>query len=187
MIENIKVYQDVLSAATVSRIIRTANDKWDFKDSQVIVDGKSFVDKSQRNVQDYNLIPSNKNMTDTNIYNIVKKQIIKAVHKYKQECCPNLHLDNILEITCLKYDPGGKYDMHVDSSKHIPRELSVIIFLNDDYVGGDLEFFNSFGQSLLKVKPYPGSAIIWPSNFMYPHRANPILSGRRYVLVSWLN
>jgi predicted 2-oxoglutarate/Fe(II)-dependent dioxygenase YbiX len=35
------------------------------------------------------------------------------------------------------------------------------------------------------IKPKTGRTIIWPSNFMYPHKVIPVTSGTRYTLVSW--
>ena len=87
----------------------------------------------------------------------------------------------------LKYENSGHYDFHTDHCYSIPRTLSVIILLNDDYKGGDLVFkdFNK-NSELLRVQPSSARAIIWPSNFMYPHRVEPITEGKRYSVVSWL-
>jgi len=77
--------------------------------------------------------------------------------------------------------------MHTDHHASIPRTISVIIFLNNDYEGGELNFYNSFTNEIFKtVKPSPGRCIMWPSNFMYPHSVSPVTKGTRYAIVSWL-
>jgi len=57
-----------------------------------------------------------------------------------------------------------------------------LVYLNNDYTGGHLEFSN-FG---IKIKPEPGMLILFPSNFAYSHRSTPITSGIKYSLVTWI-
>jgi predicted 2-oxoglutarate/Fe(II)-dependent dioxygenase YbiX len=75
---------------------------------------------------------------------------------------------------------------HVDNIHHSHGQqygypqVSVLLYLNDDYEGG--EFFVSEKMFL----PEKGSAIIFPSNFMYPHEAKAVTKGTRWSIVSWL-
>jgi hypothetical protein len=39
----------------------------------------------------------------------------------------------------------------------------------------------------LKIKPKAGDLFIFPSNFMYPHRAMPVESGTKYSIVTMLD
>ena len=58
--------------------------------------------------------------------------------------------------------------------------LSCLIQLNEDYEGGDLVFWQD------EVIPMgAGTALVFPSNFLFPHRVAPVLSGLRYSCVSW--
>ena len=36
------------------------------------------------------------------------------------------------------------------------------------------------------IENKPNSLVIWPSNFIYPHRFTPVESGTRYSVVAWL-
>ena len=58
--------------------------------------------------------------------------------------------------------------------------MSVLLFLNDDYDGGEFQVSNSI------FNPSKGSAIIFPSNFMYPHSVSEIIKGTRWSIVTWL-
>jgi hypothetical protein len=82
----------------------------------------------------------------------------------------------------LKYGVGEEYRKHYDGSTHIGRAVSAIVYLNSDYVGGEIEFPN-FG---VKIKPEPGMLILFPSNYAYAHTAHPVTSGTKYALVTWL-
>lgn len=82
----------------------------------------------------------------------------------------------------LRYRTGDFYVEHTDSFKEQPRALSVTINLNDDYDGGEFAFFNR--EIVAKIPK--GSAIVFPSNFMYPHEVMPVTKGTRYSIITWL-
>ena len=75
---------------------------------------------------------------------------------------------------------------HVDNIHHSHGQqygypqVSVLLYLNEDYEGG--EFFVSKEM----FEPNKGSAIIFPSNFMYPHEAKAVTKGTRWSIISWL-
>lgn len=82
----------------------------------------------------------------------------------------------------LKYSEGQYFDSHVDGMPGSPRFISAILYLNDDYEGGELEFVNYD----LKIKMPKESVIIFPSNFPYVHKSHPITKGHKYSVASWL-
>lgn len=81
----------------------------------------------------------------------------------------------------LKYPEGCFYIEHVDSFKAVPRSVSCSFILNNDFEGGEFAFFNRE----LKYKLEKGDAIMFPSNFMYPHEVMPVTKGTRYSIVTW--
>jgi len=91
----------------------------------------------------------------------------------------NIELDTGYDL--LRYETGQFYTEHTDFFMQMPRTLSCSIALNDDYEGGEFAFFNRE----VKYKIPKGSAILFPSNFMYPHEITPITSGTRYSIVTW--
>ena len=91
----------------------------------------------------------------------------------------------------LKYTAGGFYEAHADADSydperrrwyhHLDRDISVLLYLNDDFEGGDLQFeYFDF-----RIRPRPGMLIWFPSDARYFHRANPVEAGTRYAVVSW--
>jgi predicted 2-oxoglutarate/Fe(II)-dependent dioxygenase YbiX len=91
----------------------------------------------------------------------------------------------------LRYKPGGEYKPHADSEnwvvedkqwrRDINRDLSVLLYINDDYSGGEIVFPN-FGVGL---KPAAGMLVAFPSDHRYVHTARPVTAGIRYAIVSW--
>ena len=82
----------------------------------------------------------------------------------------------------LKYRGGQMYGSHHDAGINVPRSVSAVVYLNEDYEGGEIEFVN-FG---IKIKPLPGMLILFPSNFAYEHVAHPVTKGTKYAIVTWL-
>jgi predicted 2-oxoglutarate/Fe(II)-dependent dioxygenase YbiX len=82
----------------------------------------------------------------------------------------------------LRYSGGQEYKAHADGFTESGRCVSAIIYLNNDYEGGEVEFVN-FG---IKIKPEPGMLLLFPSNYAYRHIAHPVTSGTKYALVTWL-
>jgi predicted 2-oxoglutarate/Fe(II)-dependent dioxygenase YbiX len=95
----------------------------------------------------------------------------------------------------LHYGPGGHYIPHVDAEtlykddigldmweKTLDRDLSVVYFLNDDFVGGELVF----PQMNLSIKPAAGTLVCFPSDHNYVHGVNPVTTGQRYTIVTWM-
>jgi len=100
----------------------------------------------------------------TEIYPFAKKNIKSREH--------TMHL--------LRYDKTGHLPAHQDQGVST-RVLSVLLYLNDDYEGGEIEFRHSG----IKMKPEPGSILFFPSNFLYVHEVYPVTRGPRYALPNW--
>jgi predicted 2-oxoglutarate/Fe(II)-dependent dioxygenase YbiX len=144
---------------------------------------KSGMDINIRNVYGYHLNFE----TPTNLFywNYIKKEIEKHYILYKAKF-PKMMTNKINQIDLLKYNVGGKYNIHTDHFTTAIRHLSIIMNLNDDYEGGDLIFTDQKEKEIKKIKLGKGSIIFFPSNFMYPHGIQPITKGTRYSIVAWL-
>ncbi|MBY6204802.1 2OG-Fe(II) oxygenase [Halomonas denitrificans] len=91
----------------------------------------------------------------------------------------------------LKYNPSGFFVSHADSDtidpaagrwkKVLDRDVSLLIYLNDEYTGGRLDF-EHFEFSL---RPKAGMLVHFPSDMRYQHAARPVESGLRFAIVSW--
>ncbi len=88
--------------------------------------------------------------------------------------------------TYKKYNPGQDYDWHQDEitdGAGLRMDMSTTLFLNEptDYEGGEFAFFNR--EKVYKFEK--GDAILFPSNFMFPHEILPVTSGTRYSIITW--
>lgn len=94
----------------------------------------------------------------------------------------------------LSYGIGGHYKPHIDGEsiwvtprgekiwkKSTDRDLSMVFFLNNEFEGGDFVF----PELKIRVRPEPGMMVCFPSNHNYMHGVEPVVSGKRYSIVSW--
>jgi len=75
---------------------------------------------------------------------------------------------------------------HIDNIHHSHGQqwgypqVTVLLFLNDDYEGGEIVISGK------KFETKAGSAIVFPSNFMFPHEVLKVSKGIRYSITCWL-
>ena len=87
-------------------------------------------------------------------------------------------------IQVLRYQKGEFYNWHSDSAsdhtaKEYHRTISIVLYLTDDFEGGRTEFPHR------SYKPKAGQALIFPSNWCFPHQAQPVISGEKIAAVTW--
>ena len=73
-----------------------------------------------------------------------------------------------------KYVEGVGMANHVDSLKD--EEMGALMYLNEDYEGGELTYSDDKGSHFMK--PESGSMVYFPS--WYTHGVNPVTKGIRY-------
>jgi hypothetical protein len=87
-------------------------------------------------------------------------------------------------IQVLEYHPDQEYKFHHDvsndpNSKEYHRQISVVVYLNDHFKGGETQFPHE------KYKTKPGYGLFFPSNWCFPHSGQKVLSGKKRVAVTW--
>jgi hypothetical protein len=96
------------------------------------------------------------------------------------KCEPDVHFDGIGTIQ--RQYSGAPLIEHVDNHTDPGIVYAVILYINDDYVDGEL-FFSKLG---LEIKPPAKSLLIFPSGEKYWHGVKPPGDGPvRYVLPSF--
>lgn len=82
-----------------------------------------------------------------------------------------------------KYNENAHMGPHVDlNDKNKYLQYTVVVYLNDDYEGGELFFPNHN----VKVKPKAGSIAMYPSGDPYVHQSLNITKGRKMLITHHL-
>lgn len=119
------------------------------------------------------------------LYDIIKSAFEKVVEKYSTEF-PLLDILKLSNFRINRYSEGGYMCRHLDTiivmdKHHYGRpQVSALLYINDDYEGGEFGIIDKI------FKPEAGSALIFPSNFMFPHESKVITKGKKWSIVTWL-
>ena len=78
---------------------------------------------------------------------------------------------------------GGYHVWHDENSglEHSSRALVWMLYLNDDYKGGETEFL----YYKKRIQPEKGKLLIWPAGMTHAHRGGLVLEGTKYVVTGW--
>lgn len=177
----IKVYDSALTDSECNFILNEYSKSNEWSVGKI---SNAEVDKNIRNCDmigiSYpdviNLNPKIRNQIDQTIFNASNKIIKNYIEEF-----PYCKLTSDSGYDLLRYCEGQYLRTHTDSSKQNPRTISCSFNLNDGYEGGEFSFFN--GEIIVKLSK--GSAILFPSNFMYPHEILDIKKGVRYSIITW--
>lgn len=105
-----------------------------------------------------------------------------AASDYQKDFHLRIATDEGYEV--LRYGIGQGYKRHIDQgSFQFGRILSGLLYVNDNYSGGQLEFlkFN------LTIQPVRGTIVLFPSNFAYEHVAHPVTDGHKIAIVTFFH
>lgn len=188
------IYDDLFEKSALQSLYRYAeNQNKSFNEATINHPEGFQLQKDIRDTQDLALARYDQKLTSVHWHNYLCKCFSGLIRYYSDDKkAPDLkNLDGTLnvvlsDIAVLRYKNNGHYNYHTDNCTNIPRTLSIILMLNDDYEGGELVFANpQMNHEEIIVKPRKGRAIIWPSNFLYPHKVNFVTKGIRYSVVCW--
>jgi len=120
--------------------------------------------------------------------NFLRKALQNYQKKYSREEgeIGRTWIQHVSQVRFNRYKVGTKMRTHIDhiqslfdgKLKGIPI-ISIVGLLNDNYKGG------AFMCREKEIKLTRGDILLFPSNFMYPHKVTEITKGIRYSFVSW--
>ena len=117
-------------------------------------------------------------------YNAVKAAFEYTIKKYSEKH-PLFSVQHITDFRINRYPKDGFMSSHIDNIHHSHGQqygypqASILLFLNDDYKGGE------FVVADKGYYPAKGSGLIFPSNFMFPHEVKKVTNGVRWSVLAW--
>jgi predicted 2-oxoglutarate/Fe(II)-dependent dioxygenase YbiX len=177
----ILVVEDVIPNKLCDQVVKEykKSKEWEFA-----AIGGDIVNPKVRNTQAISISHPNVVQVNPKVRSHLDAQMFtgasSAIKSYNDKF-PLVRIEEDSGYDLLRYETGQFYVEHVDSFKQQPRAVSCSFALNDDFEGGEFAFFGrKFKYNLKK-----GSAIMFPSNFMYPHEIMPVTKGTRYAIITW--
>ena len=158
---------------------------FDSKKSNETKKDESKIDPKVRDVECADILPILPEVKE--LYDDIVTNVINPFYDFK------IRDSEIPQF--LYYTEGGHYKPHYDGEamwtnpdgtkqwkKSIDRDISTVLFLNDDFEGGEFVF----PAYRIRIKPEPGLLIAFPSTHHYLHGVEPVKSGERVVSVCWM-
>ena len=98
-------------------------------------------------------------------------------------------------LAVLRYEKNAFIDIHRDWEPNDPYvvkfnkprvDLGCLIYVNDNYEGGDILFFNEKNNEspFMSIKPNFGTCILFDSSVY--HKTSPIVSGIKYSVTAFI-
>ena len=116
--------------------------------------------------------------------------LLRMVKKINHDAHWNLSITGVEAVQYGIYGKDDFYDWHVDQHpkpvRGAVRKISMSLFLNDDFSGGDfdLEIYKpGTDPRFVTFKSKPGTAVFFQGDQW--HRVRPVTSGLRKSLVAW--
>ena len=177
----IKVYENKLIPETCNSVINhfQQNALWDTS---------TFSSNKENTGNEAKVAMNEYWITDKDqYYDVLKNTFKSAVDEYIK-LHPRITPTAFTALRMNHYSKGGFMKNHVDNiyrshgQKYGYPHLTSLLFLNDDYEGG--EFLMCDATEKFKLKK--GSVIVFPSNFMFDHEVQKVTEGNRYTIMTWI-
>ena len=172
-------YPDVMDAKTCEWIINRYETTAKWKDS-TFATAYNNTGNSKVSMQEYWI------GEPSPYYKDIKESFEYCVDDYTH-FHDNIKSTEYTDFRINRYKKGGFMQSHIDNIHHSHGQkqgyphLTSLLFLNDDYEGG--EFVLCGDKHIEKIQ---GSAVVFPSNFMYPHEVKEVTEGKRYSIMTWI-
>jgi hypothetical protein len=112
------------------------------------------------------------------IYEDTETRLRECLNDYEARF--NIKMDFMEAINYVRYGEGQHFSVHSDHGFSYSCTLSSIMYLNDDYEGGEL-WFPHFS---FKFRPECGDVLLFPSSFIHAHASLKVTSGVKYSAVT---
>ena len=117
----------------------------------------------------------------SSLWSDLKKSQSPAVEDYCSMY--NVRMNYWEVMNCIRYGKGQHFQEHADHGFSYSATVSLVAYINDDYEGGNLYF----PKLNLDIKPRAGDLYIFPSTYLFSHRAMPVESGMKVSVVTMLD
>jgi len=168
-LEKVKVLDDVLSEDECLSIIESCENK--YKASEVYIEGDAMVSNHRTSYSATFDFESNSNLYD---------KILTIT-----ENLTKINRQNIEPLHIARYTAGQEFKEHFDADKFIHRTHTIVIYLNDNFKGGE----TYFPEINFKVSPKVGRLLLFESIdnnaviLQSVHQGMPVNEGIKYICV----
>lgn len=184
----INVYRNAIPKDTCDTYINVLEShlngqtKWSWQGAQVT--NSAEVDVQARNAKDFKF--NSKGLGPRDDENAALYNMHAGIFSIVKPCVDDygrywgVGIQSYEAFNFVKYEGAGThFKIHADHGPTYVTTVSIVVYLNDDYEGGEI-WFPRFD---LSFKPQPGDIIVFPSTYVYEHASKDMISGTKYSVV----
>jgi predicted 2-oxoglutarate/Fe(II)-dependent dioxygenase YbiX len=185
----INIYRGAYTPEQCKKFIETLESNLDgsgpYRWQGAMVTNSAEADISARNALDFKF--GSKDLGPRNEQNAELLDMHEAVFRPMYNCVSDygrywgVGMQSFEAFNFVKYEGAGThFKIHADHGPTYVTTVSIVIYLNDDYEGGEIYFPRMDG---LKIKPQAGDIVVFPSIYIYEHASEDMISGTKYAVV----
>lgn len=185
----LNIYENAISKEDVAWVIDSLEETlansstYGWREAQVTNSDKPI--KAARDCSDFKF--SDKTLGPKTAENAILFEIYDKMFNIVKKCVDDysrywgIHVSYYESFNFVKYEgEGQEFKIHADHGPHYNTTVSIVVYLNDDYEGGEIHFPR---LDKLTYAPNIGDIAIFPSNYIYEHASLPMKSGTKYCIV----
>jgi hypothetical protein len=185
----LNIYRNVFSIDDANRYIDTLESNLDgtkkYRWSEARVTQSNVPVKKARDCVDFKYKQENLGPKDETNSELI--ELHEEIYQKLKICIEDyakywgIHVVYYEAFNFVKYEgEGTHFNIHADHGPAYNCTVSAVIYINDDYEGGEIQFprLDNYVH-----KPRVGDIAVFPSNYIYEHASLPMKSGTKYCVV----
>ena len=158
-------------------LLSIENEQWNYYSNDFGKGGGTIIGRS------YFVVPG------TDIHSKIMNIFFNCIEEYVKGNNLSFTKENVGQTNLMirEYQSGSSMLAHSDiysyltkDGVNVPPSLTAILYLNEDYIGGEINFIHDD----LCITPKSGSVVVFPSNKQ--HEVLQISSGNRYMVQTYV-
>lgn len=176
----VKVYQGALTPDLCKRAIA-------YFEAQPKTSSIALINGKPRTFEE--LLTTEQLLSEDRVMGIVMRKVRDTLDTYLDEHIGCDDLREKIKQGCYdlqprmkRYDAGDEFPLHSDDSSvsALARRFAYIVYLNDDFEGGDT-FFRSGTREVARIHPEEGAMLVFPIHPVFMHQGDKIGHGSKYI------
>ena len=184
LLDLIGVFDNVVPKETCDELIKWFHDNEDRHVEGGIYGGDNLINDVD---PDFKIARQIFPVPSDHVSDIITNIVFSSFNFYHDHFpAPAGHLLCAKDYSVRIYPKGvGQFKEHIDQSAGgtVTRVFAIIVYLNNVENGGETEF----PYLDMKVSPKQGRVLIFPCNYLYPHKGNMPISDDKYIITSFIN
>lgn len=185
----LNIYKNAIDIKNCNNYINilesTLNGQTEYRWSEAQVTNSTKPIKLARDCSDFKYKPESLGDRNENNYQLLDMH--KEIYDILKSCIDDyamywgISINYYEAFNFVKYEGSGQqFRIHADHGPNYACTVSAVIYLNDNYEGGELYFPR---LDKLTYKPNVGDIAVFPSNYIYEHASLDMIEGTKYCVV----